>query len=129
MKYYYTDPLKAVWMSEKFDVRLLQEDGESDRLFTHALPASDDHFDIGGAIVGIKYSVNRKIYVHPDDYGVFEPREGDMINNAGVLGGVTDEGFFREANIEEPNDEVIYKGGYEIIQRDGTAFFMPEVEQ
>lgn len=138
MKYYYTDSLKVAWMSDKFGVRFLyyptlkqaSEFGSEEPLdLLHTTLYIGWYVEmLVDAIQFIKEATPDRIYVHPDDYGVFEANDGDMINNAGVLGYVTDQGFFIEDNIEEPNEEVIYKGNYIIIQRNETAFFMPEVE-
>lgn len=139
MKYYYTDPLKAAWMSEKFGVRFLVDAPEKEWLSMTAVYASDYNKDVDGAISGIIHAFSGRIYVHTDDYGVFEPKDGDMCDytwdQACLRSRAYKEDYRTNCLAVVGHYEVVKfkeKAGYylnEIIKRNGTAFFMPEVEQ
>jgi hypothetical protein len=83
MMLYYTDPLQAAWMHDKFGVRFLQyptpeqvetydcQDGEPWDWLDSTFDAGTFEETVGDAIKFIKDVSPERIYVHPDDYGVF----------------------------------------------------------
>jgi hypothetical protein len=124
MKAYYTDPLAAAWMLEKFGMKF-----------------DDNSIYIYQAISGeIEYP---KIYIHPDSMGILEPIEDDLIDmrpDGVVCVFLKDEDYdVLDANhpniIEHFISNAVLKGdvpmietSWSIIQRNNTAFMWPEFE-
>jgi len=78
-KLYYTDPLKAAWMMEKFHVQLRKED---DTIIS-TVQGAMDYCNLG-----------RKAYVFIDSHHIFEPMEGDRFKNGKVVN------VFKNGNLE-----------------------------
>ncbi len=98
---YYTNPLYAAIMAMEHGVKF--DDGDS---LKSALEAC---YSAGSGPTSIPF------YVHPDSYGVFEPREGDLAQDERDIVGY-------------------YTGGTdypikEIIRRADKPFIMPEREE
>jgi hypothetical protein len=107
-RYYYTDPIKALYMGERFGVYL-----ERNNSYMMA--------DIEEQEYGIYYVAKRS-------EAIFEPKEGDMIthmdNQEGDLEGggyILEKGDIHCNWLEQFFDK--------IIMRDNKHFFMPEVKE
>ena len=106
-KLYYTDPLKAAWMTREFGVKVQMliylDDGTclSDVL---SIPSILDFYMRMPTI---------KLYIHPDSYGIFEPQKRDRV--VGRMLWRYDKGYYLDKDSK-------------IIQRDDKAFFMPTKE-
>ncbi len=141
MKYYYTDPLKAAWMAKEFklnfqiphlykdedygmlNVMALQVDASDDETahYIEAERNNGDSFVFEGCDEEDRYS--GKYYIHPDYHDLLKPQAGDLLQNGGggIIEVMSDGTLFNVLGIYKDTD-------VEIIQRDGKAFFMPEVE-
>lgn len=112
MRYYYTDPLAAEWMSDKFGMKFISAEG------------IDSYFDEMGLFceTGTFGRTIDKIYIHPDSLHLLEPWAGDLIEY--TLGGKPLENhhpvYWGENSYDNHNEK-------RIIQRNGKAFMWPEV--
>lgn len=138
-KYYYTDPLKVAWMSKEFkinfqiphsykeedygmlNVMALQVDASDDGTahYIEAERDNSDSFVFEGQHEEDRYSGN--YYIHPDCHEMLVPQIGDLLKTAYAH---HDEYFLYRT--EEDLKKRYGKG--DIIQRNGKAFFMPEIE-
>lgn len=118
-RYYYTDPLAAAWMGEKYDMEFqVSEHGhfelgilvDEDNLFMEEW-CEDEHF-----------------YIHPDSLHLLEPKVGDVIS--GLAGGGKLYNRIIQEVVEgaEENAAALISKGCAIIQRNGIAFIWPESE-
>jgi hypothetical protein len=128
MKYYYTDPLAAAWMADKFGMK-----------FEH-------DFDFAAMI--IQYDLMRRngkevrnIYIHPESLYLLRPQEGDVIDSpigivkikprehqmTMVRSDMTMTQNTRYTDIETAN-AMNSKWGIKIIQRAAAPFMWPEIE-
>lgn len=121
MKYFYTDSLKAAWMARVFEVPILVEN------LKYEPHNGTDPYKWSTNTTGI-IDWWHEGKINPDYYHLFKPEVGDVIiDNHGEPRLIT----------EVRNDEVIwyseesfdwcYITNVQIIQRNGKAFFMPEV--
>ncbi len=134
-KYYYNDPLKAAWMMQEFDFKFFALHSD-EQMSEYDLQENERKFDwleccsmdFGTEIISIEEafgfikSASGKIYIHPDCHEMLKPQDGD-IGSDGDSPARFERGAWR-------SDEYIDMGvdTYAIIQRNGNAFFMPEVE-
>lgn len=126
-KLYYTDALKAAWMSREFGVLTycINDDGnETDDDFYAYLEAAQEESAF-------------PFYVHPDSLSIFEPMEGDVVSYW-----YESEPDYHCSTAKRTREHikrltkakmfyVKHQSGISrmrIIQRNGKAFFMPEVE-
>ncbi len=116
MKYYYTDALKATWMILRQDMIMEEE------LNLKGFGKEGSYYEDS------LFEQVKKHYIHPDCHEMLKPQVGDVI--------ITDympNMFLKITRIT--NDDVIKCGNSifnfedinEIIQRNGKAFFMPEI--
>ncbi len=144
MKYYYTDPLKAAWMAKHFNFKFFE-------IYSPHPDISEDqkiHQDFNNEFFPLIIAS----YIHPDCHEMLKPQIGDLIK---PIGGYNTETFlyvdkfvdcefecnslggkvpsssysgtdYLDSNHELPENERV--SGFEIIQRNGKAFFMPEME-
>ena len=124
-KLYYTDPRKAAWMAGEFGV---EYENMQDKFYSHKKNANMTTTAWGEWTMRVRSKMGMfpdKFYIHPDSYNIFEPQEGDLINQEGS--GVFDltEDILSETKYLFPKDPFEF---WSIIQRNNTAFFMPEVE-
>ena len=136
-KYYYDDPWKFLYMHAEFGTRGIiypteeqAQEYENNSPWEWSETCHDCHYDVktlGEAVEYIDGIINKNnfVYIHPDDYHIFEPKEGDMITNDGIK--IIDSiimGIYYD-----DNDFIIYElDGWNIIQRNNKHFFMPKVE-
>lgn len=112
-KYYYTDPLKAAWMSREFLVYFYQPP-------LGRISQMRDYIPYEGPF-----------YVHQDSEHVIQYNTDDIIINDGEYMVVMDDGLATYVNLTEYYDHIpllSISHDYEIILRNGKHFFMPEVK-
>lgn len=110
MKYYYTDPLAAQWMSSKFEMKFQElVSVMRDEVFRDEMR---DIFSVH--CVDFIPSMGR-YYIHPDSLHLLEPLSGDFI--------------IREDNAQPHRWTGRGVGVRKIIQRNGIPFMWPEVEE
>lgn len=111
MRKYYTDPLKAAWMAREFGVRLgyYQNNGT---FVEYEKPITG--MDCAWRIIGSGF------YLHPENFIIFEPKEGDIawwkISYDGRCLAKATPLLMKQGSL------------HSFIERDGKAFFAPEVE-
>lgn len=123
-KYYYTDPLKVAWMNKHHDLKTID---------------SFEICDEYDAETGVYYNTQGlspdKIWVHPDSYEILEPQSGDLVmvnyphpepNNYGILEKTQKDIIVINALGRDNN--LVGMDIAEIIQREGIAFFAPEID-
>lgn len=127
-KLYYTDPLKAAWMSREFGVDLRTNGCRT------ALPLW-----IFGRWIENKW--DKVAEIHPDSLSIFKPMEGDVYE-VDVTEDVPvyherarfgDAPMYYKSRSSPYHQFQIYKNNpngvfKRIVERNGKAFFMPEVE-
>lgn len=145
-KLYYIDPLKAAWMATEFGVIYSN--------INHGL-LLDKLWYWGNIIKSwdgnpLNDGYRRKFEIHPDSHHIFEPKEEDVVEIDRwywsrmrgepfepyiIPAKIIFYGKYMEISIPghsfeswKPNEGEKPAMPYEIIQRDGKAFFMPEVE-
>lgn len=101
MRAYYTDPLAAAWMLEKFGMK-----------FDGYLYEDIIQLMAYGTQVNVDYLFN----IHPDSMGILEPVAYDLIEGDGWYS------HPRESDLRA------VKKPFKIIQRNGMAFMWPEFE-
>lgn len=127
-RFYYTDPLAAAWMENKFDMKFIDLNGG----------------DIWICEANYMYGENEQVdrsYIHPDSMHLLEPKERDLVDGwAGRIGFVEEredeeditDGFtinVHGGSWECPRESQGRTLQYEIIQRNGIAFHWPESEE
>jgi hypothetical protein len=119
-KYYYTDPLKASWMTVVLDVKYCSADGKE--LWCDAYngcfwDGNEERYD--------------KAYINSESEHIFKPIEGDIGINTDDEDGTKEPCQFIENNwvTGQLGEYYFCFGRQEIIQRDHKAFFMPKVEE
>lgn len=84
MKYYYTDPIKAAWMTQNFNIGYININtwddsysiGAYDFISNVIIPESS----MGFACAPFEGTLtDKKFYIHPDCYEMFKPQVGDFI--------------------------------------------------
>lgn len=135
MRYYYSDPLAAAWMSDKFlmrfewDCRTL---GKQSQGSAYEVPFCYD-------VISVDRMNSRpeKYYIHPDSLHLLEPQAGDVATDTsnpalevieidkGQYGGACQYSGKIELKNAKHRKEI---GLLKIIQRNGKAFMWPEVE-
>lgn len=119
MKYFYTDPLKAAWMTKHFGIKCKHPSGGICTLnfFGYEFTSEDI----------IKY------YIHPDCHAMLEPQVGDMISHIGMRGwridSMDDTNFYHLPMGTELPSLTLKADKPNIIQRNGKAWFTPEEEK
>ncbi len=133
MKYYYDDPIKAEWMNREYSLEFAVR---------HALNKELTEWEIIGKaniinIINYLQYPDRKKYVHPDSFNIFEPQKGDLVKvNFYSIAGLPEGCSGLAVSIEEltkPFEEFLEDSNLEyeshvIIQREGKVFFMPKTE-
>ncbi len=113
-KYYYTDPLKAAWMSHKFNMQILSCIGAPLRV---------------EGIVSLGF--NEKFYIHSDCYNMLTAQIGDIItdSNNKTFGEMVCRDTIAVPERHNGKNFYVLNDAIKIIQRNGIAFFEPEVEE
>lgn len=114
MKYFYTDPLKAVYMAREFNVGTYLA-GQEDCL----LPCGQ--LETLALIVLEKYDhlPKWKYFIHPDCHEMLKPQVGDLLKT--VYAHHDEYWMYREER-----QLLTRYNKAEIIQRNGKVFFSPE---
>lgn len=114
-RYFYDCGLRAAYMAKQYDMKF--EDGFSAQFL--ALDAAAQIRD---------KSERGPYYIHPDSLHLLAPQVGDLIGDGVTFGLNGGDGCISVP--ERRNGKHHYKlpDGPHIIQRDGEAFFWPEVE-
>jgi len=122
MKYYYTDPLASAWMAKYFGINYSQ-----DSFFVWHVTSGD--MELGAD--------HKKLYIHPDSLHLLEPQVGDLVtakNDFVQYVAFVEKDGLHKCNTHFP-DVILTENGdcpfkvTSIIQRNGIAFMMPEVEE
>ncbi len=122
MRYYYDDPIKALWMAREHDIKLcLPADAEFKtchmidfEYLTLELPAFTDEIE--------------KYYIHSSSHALLEPKVGDQVYSPNlfktyrVIDGICR--YPHELSLEDAKQAHV-----RIIQRDEKAWFSPEREE
>jgi len=141
MRLYYTKPLEAAYMDKEFGVRFVwyASQGYADdwgcqvgEMFDWLDAYTEYNVDMIRDVFGfLDLASPKRIYVHPDDCRIFEPKENDQ----GVFINAYSKEEFCFYGVLFPEWHSYLKGskatrGIEplIIRRDGKHFFMPEEE-
>jgi hypothetical protein len=106
-KYYYTCPIKALYMMKEFGVRICKENQDVSNWNLADLLC----IDFG------------RIYVAPESEHIFEPKKGDEGRWLRPIGA-----HYANHNGEQWVSAGIEPNPPEIIMRDNKQFFIPEVE-
>jgi len=114
-KLYYTDPLIAAYMYEYFDVHYIDE--------------FKLEFIWGKSTTGLYPVAPEKIFIADNFLHIFEPQVGDVIRSYDLDRRMAEDGVIL---IEHESDLQLAKkylsaDSHYIIQRQGKAFFWPEV--
>lgn len=126
MKYFYTDPLKAAWMCREFNIRC-------DSCGIHGYRAADIAYFFGMNVSYDSAIVEERdrYYIDTEFYGIFKPQVGDDVK-VEVLFGKENEKIGTSLTTIRTSLEDYLAGltlkSIKILQRDGKAFFVPEVE-
>ncbi len=129
-KRYYTDPLAAAWMVSRYgmklhfpdgDMPILQIDMSGQAYFQY--PATDARDKI--------WEGHFKIFVHPDSLHLLEPQVGDIMDyfrpdTAMTMMQHWYEKYYPLKHLDQINGNDC---AFNIIQRNGTAFMWPKVEE
>lgn len=121
-KYFYTDPLKAAWMTREFEIKI-ELNGNS----------FSDNFNFASISLETAKTFNIRYYIHTDFHEMFNPKENDLIISGGMI--IQSKECLDYTNLPIVCPLVHIKGynsfdeSLKIIQRNGKAFFMPEVEE
>lgn len=148
MKLYYTNTAKIILMAREFGVRFIcyptkeqiaEYETDSPYDWLHSCPLNAYEINtIEDALDWIDEASGR-VYVHPDDYHIFEAQDGDLLKIHNCLAFCRkvrslDGGY--ESQLEQIlaidtyylNDETGFQESPQIYMRNNKAFFMPEIE-
>ncbi len=125
MRYYYTDPLAAAYMTREFGVKFENMEG--------SIKIDAEFYDTG-EISYTEYGLDPYgyLYIDSDCYELVKPQVGDLIKSrdakfAWKVEDITDNDIYGMVGLVtfhgKKNQE------FEIIQRNDKAFFMPEAEE
>jgi len=149
MKYYYTDPLIVAYMARKFNIITEQGSVENGDYIINDR-ASFFHYLKEELPKTINSNVEHRYYIHTSCVEILKPQVGDLITSnhkfeldknddefpGSFVIAKSDEMFpltclsqfiLTEENYDNAWSDYHFEG-QEIIQRNGKAFFMPEVE-
>ena len=128
MRYYYTDPVAAAYMTAHHKIRFkrnddLREWGRTNSSYSAIIELCIDLEDKTPGDGGLMWKTklfpdeafSGKFYIHPDSLPLLEPRVGDIVMD------------FRPALIVR-EDHLIFHKESPILQRDGKPFHWPESE-
>lgn len=130
MKYYYTDPIKAAWMTQNFNIGYININtwddsysiGAYDFISNVIIPESS----MGFACAPFEGTLtDKKFYIHPDCYEMLKPQVGDLLACDTKVWWAQ----FKEQLIDDERLKRPEYANYRVIQRNGKAFFMPECEE
>lgn len=136
MRYFYTDPLEAAYMAKHYGMRFNRPTNMNDSGFY-----TEDFSDwYGCGLTEVMYGGGfGKFYIHPDSLAILEPQVGDLFVGHNGLFRVDETHYPKEGGGWEPGPCWKLVDGYhryfpdafgderKIIQRQGKAFFWPEV--
>lgn len=120
-KYFYTDALKAAWMTREFGIKI---DGSDVVSIYKDTPIDEYPYEVLCSNAAIKTIPEIKYYIHPDCHEMLKPQVGDVLQNKGII--YKDIKYDVVTNL---NAQWIQVKPIIIIQRNGNAFFMPECEE
>lgn len=110
MKYFYTDPLAAAWMANKFMMEFVADDGRE-------IIITDLGFDFKNPTALDRSP--RKAFISPDSLHILGLCEGDL--------GIDINGQIQRYDTEWSNPFIAILP-MRVIYRNGTPFMWPEVE-
>lgn len=132
IKLFYTDPLIAAYMSREFGVRFANNNTDGaiklDDLFV-TFSSLDNHTSGQVSVMGLSVDleVEEEIYIHPEDYNIFEPQQNDVMRTI-----IPDSTSVENIGSDIRAKEFIHlmkTRGAKIIMRNNKHFFMPEREE
>lgn len=157
-KLYYTDALKAAWMSSEFGVRYIKSPELPEWGRYHSNYSIETTISIqlecgkqsdSSVLYKTKafpdYPFSGRYFIHPDSLSIFEPMEGDIVQIDNFFGSI-DSGCRKISGIRQvdanggtgpfydyydntrESDWFMPDDPIRIIQRNGKAFFAPETE-
>jgi hypothetical protein len=129
MRYFYTCPIEAAYMAKNFSMKFLKPSIKNvgGKIVPCEWPANDWETDFFCSSQSDCDWESGPFYIHHDSLPIFEPQEGD----SGITGGEL------LVNFTDGDWCILLPDGYQgldddiqvkIIQRQGKAFIMPEVE-
>jgi len=144
-KLYYTDPLKAIWMQREFGVSYthMYHKGKLRYHVGYNDPSEDEQFTANDWFdwIGEQHmDFGNTSDVHPDSMYIFEPMAGDMLHFKhtgvsilyasfiGYTGSILNDNVYLSMDLHDSVEMIRSEDVIAVIQRDGKAFFMPEVE-
>ncbi len=127
-KYFYSDALKAAWMIKEFGFKYFSQHplggGYKTRMREYNIAGQvlEAFIDEDDGSIDISFSI--KFYLNLECHELLKPQENDILqNHIGQLFKVSKSGVYIDGAGEWSRDDTT-----NIIQRNGVAFFMPEVE-
>lgn len=116
MKYFYDDALEAAYMCKHHGMKFHTAD--DDKWFGKGGDTPE------GILVWLNVTGGRRLYLNEECHELLKRRVGDLVTNIGLTAKTV-------INIDGTRlyhgDETYTLEGCEIIQRNGKAFFMPEI--
>lgn len=149
MKLFYSDPLKAAYMALNYEIKFIGHyagwrpclDTTEDGRYRVSYNPEWWKNNIQKLLnIGTKKDVEGnplRFYIHPDSYAIFKPKVGDYVTKQiekyhfpTWISAIAPDGTFYSAGFDSMRQ---YEGNIadknlKIIQRNGKAFFMPEIE-
>ena len=129
-RYFYTDPLAAAWMAKHHGVELFYMEHYSD----DSWPTEITYLQIISIIdrCGEDSYELEKLYIKPKSLAILEPQVGDFVRYIDALPSQGNTAPYSDMHVHwtEPcyGNEFDMAQKKQIIQRNGKAFHMPEVE-
>lgn len=124
-RYFYTDPIKALWMSREFQM-YMEEPICYGFIQGQFVIARSPHLDL---------TAETKYYIHPKSENLLAMMVGDDVELGSALFTVTRK-FTNHTGLkvcyfegDNPNECFVPEHLCKIIQRNGKAFFTPESEE
>lgn len=126
IKYFYTDLVKGLYMAKEFKFRYLP-----DKDYITIYSADDGTYGVDNLSYEIESDIysTQKHYIHQNCYEMLKPQIDDLVEFDGIIFGLVLDSDSIETCVQ--CDDVIYTtntDGCTIVQRNGKAFFMPEIE-
>lgn len=116
-RYYYDDPLGAIWMMRRFGFFIIIQD----TIFIH-----NDWRELADKCSDEAWVEGRKFYIHPDNEYILKPQKGDLVKDIDNEYQIVWEdhiGLGIDTSVGTQSPE-----GCKIIQRNGIPFMWPKEE-
>jgi len=140
-RYFYTDPLEAAYMAKHFGMRFSEGEIYDGKGTAYACQIfAVQRFDSESIEIHCTDKGNYQFYIHPDSLALLEPIKDDLIHivrgfcsyykivhDVVKRGGKVVTGIWSDGEHWDTSTSVLLHD-WEIIQRDGKAFFWPEKE-